>query len=180
MPTLSNNSYENNHFATPYVSSAQTRFDSERLQEEAEKADEQPLRYLPHRDTIEALLAKIDSARENGADWDDQEGQPVSFDTAKRAKTLLRDAALRAEGNGKVWTSPAISATPTGGIHFSWLISGSRVTLTIFAPYQDTVCVSKLQGEASRRELLSDYGAVGRVLQAFQTSAFVQAAGNRQ
>lgn len=157
---------EGNSSPTPYISTERTSQFTEPLQIASAQADEQPLRYLRARAAVEKALSRIDHAREQGADWDDEEGESVSFPTAKRAKDLLIDAALRAEIGGKAWTSPAISATPEGGIHLSWLVSSNRVALTVFAPYRDTVCVSKLHGGASQRELLSDFGAVERVLQA--------------
>ena len=129
------------------------------------------LRYLRGWVEIKRVFALVDRARQQGADWDNQEGQPVPFATATRAKAVIAEAARRAEAAGKVWVSPAVSATPNGGIHFSWLLAGSRVTLTVFAPCQHTICISKLRGEASRRELVSDYGAVSRALQAFEASA---------
>lgn len=182
MPTyagLSSSSTSEGDFPpTPYIGSGQTEGYMERLQEESAKADEQPLRYLRSREDIERALSLVDRARTQGADWDDEEGRAVPFVTAKRAKDLLIDAASRAEAVGKSWASPAVSATPEGGIHLSWLVSDNRVALTISAPYQHTVCVSKLRGGASRRELLSDYGAVERVLQAFEASPLASSGGN--
>lgn len=153
---------------TPYINLGQTVGYTERLQEVSAKAAEQPLRYLRSWEEVERALSLVDRAREQGADWDEEEGQAVSFETAQRAKSLLHDLARRADAGGKVWTSAAISATSNGGIHFSWLVAGSRVTLTVFAPHQDTICVTKFRGQTSHRELLSDYGAVGRVVQAFE------------
>ena len=159
---------ENSSAPTPYISSGQAVGYTERLQEASAKAAEQPLRYLRSWEEVDRALSLVDRAREQGADWDEEEGRVVPFITAKRAKDLLIDAASRTEAAGKVWAGPAVSATPEGGIHFSWIVAGSRVTLTLSAPYEHTVCVSKIRGEASRRELLSDYGAVDRVLRIFE------------
>ena len=115
---------------------------------------------------IERVQLQVDRAQEQGADWDDEEGSPVLPVTANRAKDLLTDIASRAEADGKDWASPAVSATPEGGIHFSWSIAQSRVGITVCASYENTVCVSKFRGGVSRRELLSDSGAAERVLQA--------------
>lgn len=171
MPTFaglsSTPSPENGSAPTPYISLGRTVGPTERLQEASAKAAEQPLRYLRSWGEVDRALSLVDRAREQGADWDEEEGHAVPFITAKRAKDLLIDAASRTEATGKVWVSPAVSATPDGGIHFSWLVADSRVTLTISAPYEHTVCVSKIRGEAPRRELLSDYGAVDRVLRVF-------------
>ena len=160
---------------TPYTGSAQTSEYTKLLQRNSAQAEEQPLRYLRARSAVEQALVLVDGAREKGADWDDEPGQAVPFATAKRAKELLIEAALRAEGETRLWVNPAVSATPEGGIHFSWLVSGSRVAVTVFAPYEHTICVSKSPGAASRRELVSDYGAVSRILQAFETSSAASA-----
>lgn len=170
---------EGSSLPTPYIGPQKPGGYRERLQKTSVQADEQPLRYLRDREEIERVRSLVDRAREQGADWDDQEGQAVPFVTAKRAKDFLLDAASRAEGAGKAWVSPAVSATPEGGIHFSWLVSGNRVALTISAPYEHTVCASKFRGGTSRRELLSDYGAVERVLQAFEAAAPSLPGGNR-
>lgn len=126
----------------------------------------------PHSESedLKKLLLQVDQVREQGADWDDQEGQVVSQETADHAKRLLLTVAQRAEQGGWTWANSAVSATPEGGIHLSWLVSGNRVALTVFAPVTPTTCLSKLQGTSSRRELLSDGSTVERVLQAFQAS----------
>jgi len=183
MPTFAGHSIpqpEEHFLSTPYISSGQIGSYTEHLQTAAAQADEQPLRYLRAWEEIERALARVDRARQQGADWDNQEGQPVPFATAKRAKAVIGEAARRAEAMGKVWVTPAVSATPDGGIHFSWLLAGNRVTLTVFAPYRDTICVSKFRGEAPRRELVSDYGAVSRALQAFEATALTPTSTSRR
>lgn len=126
--------------------------------------------YLSEGNNIRTLFSIVDQVSEQGADWDDEEGQAVSSETAAHAKGLLLALAQRAERGGWIWADPAISATPTGGIHLSWLVDGNRVALTVLAPNQPTVCVSKLKGGSSRREMLSDLDAVDRILQAFPAS----------
>ena len=165
----SSSSPEDHSAPTPYTGSAQTIEYTELLQRRSAQAEAQPLRYLRARTVVEQALSAVDRARNEGADWDDEPGQAVPFATAKRAKELLIEAALRAEGEGRNWANPTVSATPEGGIHFSWLVSGSRVAVTVFAPYEHTICVSKFPGAASRREMVSDYGAVSRILQVFET-----------
>jgi len=169
---------EISYVQTAYANSGQTKVYNDSLQRGAAEADGRILGYLSERDEIRRLFSLVDHARNQGADWDDEEGKPVSSETARRAQFLLRDVARRAEAGGKGWSSPAISATPDGGIHFSWLVGGSRVALTIFAPFTETVCVSKLRGESSHRELLSDGDAVERVLQAFESSPLASSDGN--
>jgi hypothetical protein len=167
------------YVSTAYADSRETKPYNDTLQKAAADAEETILGYLSERDEIRRLFSLVDQAYKNGADWDDQEGEAVSFETAQHAKLLLRDLARRTEAGSKTWKSPAISATPDGGIHLSWLTTGSRVTLTVFAPFKDTVSVSKLRGEPSRRELVSDSGAVERVMKAFEASLHESSIGDR-
>ena len=78
---------------------------------------------------IEQVNLLIDAAQAEGADWDDQEGKPVSVHTANSSKWLMARLAEIAKGN---WVRPTISATPDGGIHFSWMVSEGRTCLTVF------------------------------------------------
>ena len=79
---------------------------------------------------IEQLHQLIDDAQAQGADWDDQEGTHVSVDTAAWAKETITSLVAIAKDK---WIRPSISATPDGGIHFSWMTRSERSALTIFA-----------------------------------------------
>ena len=165
-------------YSTPLIITQQTQGYNDSLQRVPNEGEELTLRYLPVWDEIERLRSMVDRARAEGADWDDQEGQVVTSATATQAKVLLRKVALRAAETGKAWASPAVSATPDGGIHFSWLVDGNRVALTVFGPNRDIVCVQKLRGEPSRRELVTYLGAVDRIVQSFGATAPLQSIGS--
>lgn len=140
------------------------------LQEASKKADEQSLRYLPFWKDVDHVLYLVNKAGEAGADWDDGEGETVPASALREARAFLTYIARRTGMSRKTWASPAVTATPEGGIHLSWLVSRNRVTLTFRASQPEIVCVSKLQGEASRRELLPASEAAARVLEAFDAA----------
>ena len=171
--------YEINHISTPYANSAQPRAYKESLMRHSAEADSTTLDYLPESREIRRLLAAVDQVRDQGADWDDQEGTAVSLETSQRTKLFLFDLARRAGAGGWTWASPAVSATPEGGIHLSWHVSKNRVTLTFRASSSEVVCVSKLNGGTSQREVLPASEAVARVLSAFETASPAAASTGR-
>lgn len=155
---------------TALISGGQPRPYAKSLEANLDKAKEQPLRYSPAWQAFEEALSKVDQAQIQGADWDDEEGQAIPLDAAAKAKDFLITTARRSEHLGKAWESPAVSATPDGGIHLSWLVSQNRVSLTFRAFQGQIVCVSKFLGGAAKRELLPATEAVSRVLKAFDAA----------
>ena len=141
------------------------------LQDESKKADEQSLRYLPFWKAVDHVLYLVKQVGEEGADWDDAEGATVSTSAIRDARAFVTNIARRTGASKKTWASPAVSATPEGGIHLSWHVSKNRVTLTFRASSSEIVCVSKFQGGPAQRELLPASEAVARVLNAFETAS---------
>lgn len=101
------------------------------------------------------------------SDWDDEEGKPVHLKTVIRAKKILSDIHSSVKEAGKTWVNPAVSSTPEGGIHFSWLVSGNRAALTFLQSEYPIICVTKMFEKKSRRELLNDCETLDKVVQIF-------------
>ena len=111
-------------------------------------------------DSIDKALSEIEIA-----DWEDGPGKPVEWGMGvRRAATILREVKRQA---GVTWVEAAISATPDGEVHFSWLVGRNRATLTI--PNESTLVVGvrKFSPAPSYRTLLTDTEAVAFVLPAF-------------
>ena len=100
------------------------------------------------------------------ADWEDGPGKRVEWDTKMRAAAILLETRRQA---GPAWAEAATSATPSGGVHFSWRVGGNRATLTVLSGNAPVVGVRKLSPSPSRRKELTDTEAVAFVLPAFTT-----------
>ena len=98
------------------------------------------------------------------ADWEDGPGNPVEGETADRAAALLLEIKRQA---GPAWVEAATSATPDGGVHFSWHMGGNRATLTVLGGNAPVVGVCKLSASPSCRKEMTDAEAVAFVLPAF-------------
>ena len=98
------------------------------------------------------------------ADWEDGPGNPVRSRTKQRAAVLLQEVKRQA---GAAWACAALSATPSGGVHFCWHMGGNRATLTVLGGNALVVGVRKLSASPSCRKELTDAEAVAFVLPAF-------------
>ena len=98
------------------------------------------------------------------ADWEDGPGKRVEGETKMFAAALLLEVKRQA---GPAWVEAATSATPDGGVHFSWCVGGNRATLTVLGGNALVVGVRKLGPSPSCRKELTDAEAVAFVLPAF-------------
>ena len=98
------------------------------------------------------------------ADWEDGPGKRVEGETRMWAAALLLEV-KRQSGPG--WVEAATSATPDGGVHFSWRVGGNRATLTVLGGNALVVGVRKLGPSPSCRKELTDAEATAFVLPVF-------------
>ena len=98
------------------------------------------------------------------ADWEDGPGNPVRSRTKMRAAVLLQEVKRQ---SGPAWVEAAASATPSGGVHFSWCVGGNRATLTILGGNALVVGVCKLGASPSCRKEMTDAEAVAFMVPAF-------------
>ena len=106
------------------------------------------------------------------ADWENGPGNPVRRRTKQRAAVLLQAVKRQA---GPAWIEAAASATPDGGVHFSWHVGGNRATLTVLGGNAPVVGVRKLSASPSCRKEMTDAEAVAFVLPAFSLVALESA-----
>ncbi|MGO8673274.1 MAG: hypothetical protein ACLQVD_18180 [Capsulimonadaceae bacterium] len=116
------------------------------------------------RSAVSRVFSSIESIRMQPLEYDDLVTVDVPYETVARAKDLIINAIIRAEELQITVPMPSTSPSPSGGIHLVWRISDNWVTMSIYRPYEDTVCVTKLGKETPHRELVSDTGAINRLL----------------
>ena len=98
------------------------------------------------------------------ADWEDGPGKRVEGETKMFAAALLLEIKRQA---GPAWVEAATSATPDGGVHFSWRVSGNRATLTVLGGNALVVGVRKLGASPSCRKEMTEAEAVAFMVPAF-------------
>ena len=106
------------------------------------------------------------------ADWEDGPGNPVRSRTKQRAAVLLQEVKRQ---SGAAWACAALSATPSGGVHFCWHVGGNRATLTVLGGNAPVVGVRKLSASPSCRKEMTDAEAIAFVLPAFSLVALESA-----
>jgi hypothetical protein len=92
------------------------------------------------RDDIAVVLRGL-SALTGLSEWAEEDDEPVSEATVRRAKWLIGECAKECYLKSFAWRKPVVAATPSGEIHLLWRRGRATLSLNVAAGAEYVTCV---------------------------------------
>jgi len=118
---------------------------------------------------MKELFEEIESFTRLCPNWDGDSADPVSEETAGRAKALL--AFLRANIPADRWREPSASPSPDGGVCLSWDDGERWLMIDVEAREKYLACVTQDGHHEPAHQWINDDDALVRLFWALCTSA---------